>query len=205
MLELTSIKNVAIENITFTANCLVLLKQRERETGKGEIETVVNYIEVCELKDTKELTILQSLLRFCLAEFKVSKGFENEYKDTNIKQRRVIQPFLNTNVIFRTDSNGKISKALISEVNFNRTALNIRENHNICKCEPENLKAAIYQHSKAIFAQCSYISTICKTAEDILKMFDLKNGETTKVSKKAAKKESKEADKKDGETTKEAA
>lgn len=197
MLTQNSIKNVSVENITFTPNTLVLLKVRERETGKGEIETVVNYIEVCELKDTKELTILQNLLRFCLAEFKVSKGFENEYKDTNIKQRRVIQPFLNTNVIFRTDSTGKISKALISEINFNKTALNIRDNHNICKCEPENMKAAIYQHAKAIFAQCSYISTISKTAEDILKMFDLKDGETTKVSKKTAKK--------DGETIKEAA
>lgn len=197
MLTINSIKNVAIENIQFTPNTLVLLKQREHETGKGEIETVINYIEVCELKDTKELTILQSLLRFCLAEFKVSKGFETEFKDTNIKQRRIIQPFLNTNVIFRTDSTGKISKALISEINFNKTALNIRDNHNICKCEPENLKAAIYQHSKAIFAQCSYISTICKTAEDILKMFDLKDGETAKITKKSTKK--------DGETAKEAA
>lgn len=197
MLELKNIRNISVENIQFTANSLVLLKVRERENGKGEIETSVNYIEVCELKDTKELTILQSLLRFCLAEFQVSKGFENEYKDTNIKQRRIIQPFLNTNVLFRTDSNGKISRALVSEINFNKTALNVRENHTICKCEPENLKAAIFQHSKAILAQCSYISTINSTAESILSMFEVKDGETTKVAKKATKK--------DGETTKEAA
>lgn len=187
MLQQTTIKNVSVENIQFSSNTLVLMKVRERETSTGEIDTIINYIEVCELKDTKELTILQSLLRFCLAEYKVSKGFETEFKDTNIKQRRIIQPFLNTNVLFRTDSNGKISKALVSEINFNKTALNIRENHTIYKCEPANMKAAIYQHAKAILAQCSYISTVNKAAEDIVKMFD---SDTVKVTKKSIKKDS---------------
>lgn len=187
MLELKTIKNVAIENIQFAKNSLILMKVRESERG-GNIDTTVNYIEVCELKDTKELTILQTLLRFVLAEFQVSKGFETEYKDTNIKQRRIIQPFLNTNVLFRTDSNGTISRALISEINFNKTALNVRENHTICKCKPENLKAAIYQHSKAVLAQCSYISTVNHTAESILKMFE---NDTPKVTKQATNKANK--------------
>ena len=180
MLSINSIKNVSIENIKFSANSLVLLKVREHETSSGSIDTTINYIEVCDLKDTKELTIIENLLRYCLAEFKVSKGFENDYKDTNIKQRRILNPFLNTNVIFRTDSEGKISRALVSEVNFNKTALNVRQNHTIVKCENKNLKAAIFQHSKAILAQCSYISMIGKEVKSII---DLCNAENVKVRK----------------------
>lgn len=188
MLQITSIKNVAIENITFTPNTLVLLKQRERATNSGEIETTVQYIEVCELSDTKELNVIQSLLRTCLAEFRVSRNFEKEYKETEIKQRRIVSPFLNTNIVFRTDSKGKISRAIISEIPFSKTALNIRENHTICKCEPGNLKAAIYQHSKAVLAQCTYISTI---GVEIAGIIAACNDESTKITKKATKSEPK--------------
>jgi hypothetical protein len=178
MFTINSVKNISLENIQFAKNSLVLLKVRENVTSSGSIDTTVNYIEVCELKDTKELTIVENLLRYCLAEFKVSKGFENDYKDTNIKQRRILQPFLNTNVLFRTDSEGKISRALVSEVNFNKTALNVKINHTIVKCESKNLKAAIFQHSKAILAQCSYISMIGKEVKNII---DLCNAESVTI------------------------
>ncbi|NDV63981.1 hypothetical protein [Bacteroides sp. 224] len=169
MLTINQIKNVAIENISFAPNSLVLLKVRETESN-GMINTTVNYIEVCELKDTKELTIVQNLLRYCLAEFNVSKGFESDFKETGIRQRRILQPFLNTKVLFRTDSTGKISRALISEIEFNKTAMNIKHNHAIVTAKPENTKAAIFQHSKAILAQCSYLSMIGKEVENIISL-----------------------------------
>jgi hypothetical protein len=168
MLVINSIKNVSLENIKFAANSLVLLKIRERVTSDGSIDVTTNFIEVCDLKDTKDLTIVQSLLKYCLAEFKVSKGFENDFKETNIKQRRILQPFLNTKVIFRTDSDGKISRALLSEVPFTKTALNIQQGHRIVTCEPKFLRAAIFSHSQAILAQCSYLSLIDKEAQTII-------------------------------------
>lgn len=167
MLQINSIKNVTLENIKFNANQLVLLKIRENANSTGEVETTINYIEICELKDTKDLTAIQELLKMCVAEFRVAKGFESDYKETGITQKRMIQPFLNTNVIFKTDSCGKISKAVISEIPLNKTALNVKLNHNIMKCETKNLKAAIYQHSKAVLAQCSYISLVDKELSTI--------------------------------------
>jgi len=179
-LVINSEKNVQIENIKFSANTLVLLKVRERENGKGEIDNFVNYLEICELQDTKEITIIQNLLKYCFAEYKTAKGFESTFKETNITQRQIIKPFLNTNVIFRTDSNGKISKALISEINFNKTALNVRETHTLTSCKPENLKAAMYNHSKAVLAQCTYLSAINKNVLAIIQACSAEGAKITK-------------------------
>ncbi|MDR0750181.1 MAG: HEAT repeat domain-containing protein, partial [Tannerellaceae bacterium] len=156
MLQVTQIKNVSVENIKFKKHTLVLLKVSQRPTNSGNLNTTIKYIEVCELKNYKSITLIMSLLTCCLAEFRVCQAFEKEFSDIGLKQKQILQPFLNTNVIFRTNSEGKISGALISEVNLNATAFNIRNKHTIATVESKNLKAAIHKHAKAILAQCQW-------------------------------------------------
>jgi hypothetical protein len=168
MLQINKVQNVNLTNIHFSKNSLVLIKTKESVTNSGSVNTSISYIEVCELKDTKELTIIESLLKNCLAEFRVANAFEVSFNDTNIKQQRILAPFLNTQVIFRTDSEGKLSRALVSEIPFNKTALVIKGKHTIMNCESKNLKACIYKHSQAILAQCSYLSLIGKELQSIV-------------------------------------
>jgi hypothetical protein len=169
MLQINLVKNINPKSITYAANSLILMKYKETETKTG-IKTSVTYIEVCELKDTKEITIVQSLLKFCLAEYRVAKKIETDYSDTGITQKRILQSFLNGNTIFRSDSEGKLCKALKATVNFNQTALNIETAHRIVNCEPQNLRPAIYRHSQAILEQCEYLSTIDKEIKAIIEL-----------------------------------
>ena len=161
-------KNIALETIRFSANNVVLLKVRESENLRtGSIDSTITAIEVGECKNNTSIEVVKTLLRFLLAEFRVSTSFEREFKETEIKQRNILKPFLNSTVIFKTDSEGKLSKAVLSEVKLNQTALSIKPTHKLILCQGKNLKAALHQHAKAILVQCSYISAIKAEAEKI--------------------------------------
>ena len=178
-LAINVVKNTAIENIVCTPNTVVLAKQTTSTNAKtGEVSTTVRYIEVCPIEKTDPLFIVQSLLKYIVAEFFVCKDLE-----TNITQRKLFNQFLTGNTIYRTDSSGKIANALISEVPLNRTALRVQKTHAVVTCKPENRKAAIYQHAKAVRAQCAYISLIKDKAEAIDK--DAEKGETATTAKPA--------------------
>ena len=183
-LAINVVKNTAIENIVCTPNTVVLAKQTTSTNAKtGEVSTTVRYIEVCPIEKTDPLFIVQSLLKYIVAEFFVCKDLETDFAETNITQRKLFNQFLTGNTIYRTDSSGKIANALISEVPLNRTALRVQKTHAVVTCKPENRKAAIYQHAKAVRAQCAYISLIKDKAEAIDK--DAEKGEPATTAKPA--------------------
>ena len=177
-------KNTAIENIVCAPNTIVLAKQTTSTNAKtGEVSTTVRYIEVCPIEKTDPTFIVQSLLKYIVAEFFVCKDLETDFAETNITQRKLFNQFLTGDRIYRTDSTGKIVKALVSEVPLNRTALRVQKTHAVVTCKPENRKAAIYQHAKAVRAQCAYISLIQNKAEAIDK--EGEKSETATASKPA--------------------
>lgn len=187
----TTVKNVSIENIKFSANVIVLAKQSTSVSANGVVTNTVKYIEIGSLKDTKELSIIKELLKYCLAEYKATKELQSEIKDTNISVRKnVISPFLSTNVIFRTDSDGKISKAIISDVALNKTALNIKDTHTLSYCIPANLKAAIHNHANVVLKQCTIISDIIKHANLITSLLS----DNAKITRKTKSNTTKQAE-----------
>lgn len=161
-------KNLSINELTCTPNVILLAKQSTTTNTKtGEVTTSVRYIEVCNVEKTDSLTIVQSLLKYCIAEYFVCNELERDFADTNIKQRKIFNQFLNGNTIYRTNAEGKVANALVSEVPFSQTALKVKDYHAITTCKKENLKAAIYQHSKAILSQCKYLRLIIDKAETL--------------------------------------
>lgn len=169
-------KDVTINDLVCSPNVILLAKQSTTTNAKtGETTTNVRYIEVCNVEKTDALTIVQSLLKFCIAEYFVCSDLEKDFADTNIKQRKLFNQFLSGNTIYRTNSEGKVSNALVSEVPFSQTALKVKDYHTITTCKKENLKAAIYQHSKAILSQCKYLRMIIDKAETL----DATQSETT--------------------------
>lgn len=165
-LSISVAKNIAINELACTPNTVVLAKQTTSTNAKnGEVTTTIRYIEVCPVEKTDPVFIVQSLLRYIVAEFFVCKDLETDFADTNITQRKLFNQFLTGHKIYRTDSSGKIATALVSELPLNRTALRVQKTHNVVICKPENRKAAIYQHAKAVRAQCAYISLIKDKAE----------------------------------------
>lgn len=169
-------KDVTINDLVCSPNVILLAKQSTTTNAKtGETTTNVRYIEVCKVEKTDALTIVQSLLKYCIAEYFVCSDLEKDFADTNIKQRKLFNQFLSGNTIYRTNSEGKVSNALVSEVPFSQTALKVKDYHTITTCKKENLKAAIYQHSKAILSQCKYLRMIIDKAETL----DATQSETT--------------------------
>ena len=179
-LVINLVKNQVINDLVCTPNTIVLAKQTISERN-GEITTSVRYIEVCQTEKTDSLTIIKSLLKYCIAEYFVCSEFETNFADTNIKQRKLFNQFLNTNKIYRTNAEGKIASAIESEIMLNQTALKVTNRHTITNCKKENLKAAIHQHAKAIVAQSKHISMIVKQVETL----ETLETETTKVETKA--------------------
>lgn len=169
-LEINTVKNVAINDLVCSPNVVVMLKQRISTNDRGDVSSTIRYIELCPVTKTEPLALLQGVLRLYLAEFRVSKDFERTYKETNIKQCKIFRQFLNTNVLYRSDSQGKLADALISDVPFSQTAINVKDYHTLATCTKDNMKAAIYQHAKAILAQCQYKTLIIKEVKAIEKI-----------------------------------
>lgn len=181
-------KDVKINDLVCSPNTIVLAKQSTITNAKtGGVTTNVRYIEVCKVEKTDALAIVQSLLKYCIAEFQVCKELEYDFADTKIKQRKIFNQFLGGKTIYRTNSDGKISHALESEVHLRQTALNVKEYHTIVNCKKENLKAAIYQHAKAILAQCKYLRLIIDKAETL-------GNEQTETTEKTTKRNGKNTD-----------
>lgn len=161
-------KNATIKDLVCTPNVILLAKQSTTTNAKtGEVSTSVRFIEVCKVEKTDALTIVQSLLKYCIAEYFVCNDLDKDFAETNIKQRKIFNQFLSGNTIYRTNSDGKVSNALESEVPFSQTALKVKDYHTITTCKKENLKAAIFQHSKAILSQCKYLRLIIDKAETL--------------------------------------
>lgn len=173
-------KDTTIANLAGTPNVILLAKQTTSTNAKtGAVTTNVRYIEVCKVEKTDSLAIVQSLLRYCIAEFDVCKELERDFAETNIKQRKIFNQFLSGNTIYRTNSEGKVSNALVSEVPLSQTALRVKDYHAIVTCEKKNQKATIYQHAKAILSQCRYLRLIIDRAETI-------EGETAELKRETA-------------------
>lgn len=167
-LSINVAKGVTINDLSCTPNVILLAKQSTTTNAKtGEVTTNVRYIEVCKVEKTDALTIVQSLLKYCIAEYFVCNELEKDFADTNIKQRKLFNQFLSGNTIYRTNSEGKVANALVSEVPLSQTALKVKDYHAITMCKKENLKAAIYQHAKAILSQCRYLRLIIDKAESL--------------------------------------
>ncbi len=161
-------KGVTINNLVCSPNVIVLAKQSTSTNVKtGEVTANVRYIEVCSIEKTEPLAIVQNLLKYCVAEYFVCNELEKDFADTKIKQRKLFNQFLSGDTIYRTNSEGKISNALVSEIPLSQTALKVRDYHTITTCKKENLKAAIYQHAKAILAQCKYLRLIINKAQTL--------------------------------------
>lgn len=198
MLQVTSVKNVSLENVQFPANSVVLLKYTERENANGTIDTTIKFVAVDGVKDTKQITSVKVLLSALIAEYKTIQEFNREFatiKDTDgkvitdksgIQAKRIISPFLSGNTIYKTDSNGTLSGALECEqgVKLRDTALNIRNNQAVTTATGANLKAAIHNQANAIVKQSKYLTTID----------EMKNAILAELAEEKAKKQKKQAE-----------
>jgi hypothetical protein len=191
--------NVSLENISFPKNSVVLMRQRTYDTKTG-INTVINYVAIDGVKDTNDINIIKTLLSALLAEHKVRSDFNSEFAtvhddkgnvicdSSGISAKRVISPFLNGNTIYRTDSTGKLNKALRCEsgVKLKDTCLSIRDGQVITRLNSAALRAALHNQSLAIIKQSVWLTSIAAMQAAIEADVEAKVADKTVVVKKAA-------------------
>jgi len=147
-------KGLTIGGLVCTPNVILLAKQTTSIKDDGSVNTSVRFIEVCKVEKTDPLTIVQNLLKFCIAEHFVAIDLEKEFAETNIKQRKIFNQFLSTSTIYRTNSEGKVSNALESEVPLSQTALKVKNTHTIAK---KRILSPLFIYTLKLF--CHNVST----------------------------------------------
>ena len=87
--------------------------------------------------------------------------------------------YLNTSVIYRSDSNGKIANAIeIAGQTLKDTALKVTNKHLIATCNRNDLRAVIHHQAKAVLAQFRYIDDLNEMINELSKT-DKANETTT--------------------------
>ena len=65
-LSINVAKNVSINELACTPNSIILAKQTVSDRN-GEINTSIRYIEICQTEKTDGLTLVKTLLKYCIA------------------------------------------------------------------------------------------------------------------------------------------
>lgn len=172
-MQIINAKNTALNDLTIKANSAVLLKMTTSANGN----TFIKGVAISGLKKTDETTIVKHLLTAIVAEHKTSVDFDNDFAtiklngkdtETGIHAKKFITRYLNTDLIFRSDSNGKIVKAIkLHGQKLNETALKVSNRHLLATCNRNDLRAVIHHQSKAVIAQFKYIDNIIEMINEL--------------------------------------
>jgi len=175
MFTVNQYKNESVNNINFENNAVVLLLQNVASNGNVTIKV----LQFTGCSDTKPTTIVKHLLKSLLAEFNVAEDFNDRYRmfktgvtvngveeevRTGIQAKRKFSPFLRTSVIYKTDSNGKLTHAVKCDngVLLSDTALNIRKEQLVTMYEYNSaqFRSALHHTATAVLEQCSFFTAV---------------------------------------------
>ena len=201
--EFKTIENVkSLQNIKTLPNSSVVALYSERESANG-IGTKWELFAVDGVKSTKGVDIVTPLLLSFLADFKDCEQFNSafgviSYEDenqqttsvkSNLRKVSRLKKFLKTNTIYKTDSEGKITTALICEegVNLGKTALRIKSKDDIATSKGKRLRAGIFNQAKAIVAQTNSTKSFIEIMNNVFNEFDKAKEEERKEEQTKAK------------------
>ena len=180
MFTINYFKNEEVSNIKYANNSALLVLDSVSKTGNRTVKV----LSFPNCKDTKPETIIKTVLAGMIAEFKVCAGFDSEFmffetglvsKDstgkeireivrTGIKAKHLFTPFLNSGVILKTDSKGKVTHKVecSSGVLLKDTALNIKPEQLVTLFEynSKQFRSALHYTAKAILKQCEFTKLI---------------------------------------------
>lgn len=164
------------------ANSAVLVKATTKQT---------NFVAFHGVRSTKPYDIVLPILTSLLGEYFSATRFVDEYGKVNeeksgINALKPFAKFLSGSIIYKTDSNGQMTKGLILDegLKLSQTALRISDKQLITTASGSVLKSAIYNQVKAIVDQCTPFSNIDAEITDV----NAKIAETETAKVKDAKK-----------------
>lgn len=156
------------------ANAAVLLYEHQGLDNGNKI-TVVDYLAVSGVKSTKTIDVIMPLLSLMVGEARKNVGFDSKYKfvvnttDTRsgIRKMTAYGSWLSrTNVLYKSDSNGALTKAITLEggIKLSKTALKISPSQAIVKAKGDDLRVQMYQLAEAVADQATMYKDILTEA-----------------------------------------
>lgn len=221
MFTINYFSNEEVSNIKYENNSAILVLDKVSKNGNRTVKVLC--FPNC--KDTKPETIVKTVLSGMIAEFKVCAGFDSEFmffetglvsKDstgntikeivrTGIKAKHLFTPFLNSGVILKTDSKGKVTHKVecSNGVLLKDTALNIKPEQLVTLFEynSKQFRSALHHTAKAILKQCEFTKLINSEQEKIEKGLEQVAKQEQNELKRKAKKEQKKQEQKQKQNT----
>ena len=174
MVRFNEFKNVSVESVEFEKNSVVMILKSENSGG-----TRLRVLTIPECPGTDPDKIVKHVLKCFVAENKVSDNFvtefgtfqtgkkingENETIQTKFVLRPVFRQFLSADVIFKTDANGALSRAIVCDpgLTFKDTALNIRPDQivTLYSYNSNEFRSALHHTAMAVLKQSSFRSDV---------------------------------------------
>lgn len=162
--------NTNVQAQNFAPNSLVLIKRKENILKDGNVKVKHSLLVVDGVVRTnKSLDLVKSLLYALLAESVQVNEFNGTFECVNLKARKAINSFLSgTNVIFKTDANGKLKQAVTSETKLNKTALNLKKDCYLFGLQGKELHTAIHKFSCACMVQFNWYELLTASLSRLL-------------------------------------
>lgn len=146
-------------------NSAVLVKATTKQT---------NFVAFHGVRSTKPYDIVLPVLTSLLGEYFSATRFTDEYGKVNeeksgINALKPFAKFLSGSIIYKSDSNGQMTKGLILDegLKLSQTALRITDKQLITTASGSALKSAIYNQVRAIVDQCTPFSAIDSEISDV--------------------------------------
>ncbi len=186
MAKTNNSQNVANKfNVTFgvmgydavPANAAVLLNERKMRID-GELKQVTEFMAVEGVKSTKNTDLILPVLAVMLADARTRGGFAADFKiaivgstkvETKLTAKSAFTKWLKGNVIYKSNSEGTLNKALVLDegLHLRNTALRITEKQPIYAASGDVLRVLLFKTAEAICKQATMFKDIMGKAKSI--------------------------------------
>lgn len=162
---------------TIPANAAVLLNERKMRID-GEMKSVTEFMAVEGVKSTKNTDLVLPVLAIMLADARTRGGFANDFKvcvvgsqkvETKLTAKSAFTKWLKGNVIYKSNSNGELNKALVLDegLYLRNTALRVTERQPIYEAKGDTLRVLLFKTAEAITKQATMFKDIVGQAKSI--------------------------------------
>lgn len=159
------------------ANAAVLLNERRMRID-GELKTVTEFMAVEGVKSTKTTDLVLPVLAIMLADARTRGGFANDFKvcvvgsqkvETKLTAKSAFTKWLKGNVIYKSNSQGELNKALVLDegLHLRNTALRVTERQPIYAASGDTLRVLLFKTAEAITKQATMFKDIVGQAKSI--------------------------------------
>ena len=182
------------------ANAAVLLNERKMRI-EGDLVSATEFLAIDGVKSTKAEDIVMPVLAVMLADLREREGFANEFKvvvlngtetDSRIRAKSYFTKYLKGNVIYKSNSEGNLNKAVILDegLRLSGTCIKPTAKQPIFTAKGNDLRVIMHQTALAFIKQASMFSGIISKARAI---FECAYTEEQKVAPKPTKTENAQA------------